>query len=73
MDKLDDRRIKDWLIRVARNKEIFTKIKDENIFNSIEKKIGFKINWQNLYALKIADYNDLKGIIKSESFKYDKR
>ena len=67
MDKLDDKRIKDWLIRVAKDRKYLTTIKDDNIFDNIEKKIGFKINWQNLYKLKIANYNDLKEIIKRKT------
>lgn len=69
IDNLDDRRLKDWFIRIATCREIFTTIKDVNILNYIEKRIGFKINWKNLYKMKIADYNDLKSIIKAESFK----
>lgn len=67
IDKLDDKRIKDWLIRVAKDRKYLTTIKDDNIFDNIEKKIGFKINWQNLYKLKIANYNDLKEIIKRKT------
>lgn len=67
MDKLDDKRIKDWLIRVAKDRKYLTTIKDDNIFDNIEKKIGFKINWQNLYGLKIANYSDLKEIIKRKT------
>ena len=63
MDNLDDRRLKDWLIRIAIAREIFTTIKDINTLDNIEKKIGFKINWQNLFENKIADYYDLKRAI----------
>ena len=66
MDDLDDRRLKDWLIRIANWREGFTTIKDMNVLNKIERKIGFKINWKNLYEMKIADYNDLKKVINRE-------
>lgn len=68
MNDIDDRRLKDWLIRIVTARDIFTTIKDENILNNIEKKIGFKINWQNLYEMKIANYNDLKRAIEREDF-----
>lgn len=66
MENLDDRRLKDWFIRIVIAREIFTTIKDINILNNIEKKIGFKINWKNLYEMKIADYEDLKRAINRE-------
>ena len=59
MENLDDRRIKDWLIRIAKYGEIFTTIKDVNVLNNIEKKIGLKINCKNLYNKKIASPKDL--------------
>lgn len=59
MENLDDRRIKDWLIRVAKHGAIFTTIRDANVFDNIEKKIGFKINYKNLYNKKIASAKDL--------------
>lgn len=59
MDNLDDRRIKDWLIRFAKHGVIFTTIRDVNVFNNIEKKIGFKIDYKNLYNKKIARAKDL--------------
>ena len=69
MNDIDDRRLKDWLIRVVTARNLFTTIKDENILNRIERKIGFRINLKNLYEMKIADYNDLKRAIKIEKFK----
>lgn len=69
MNDIDDKRLKDWLIRIVTARNLFTTIKDEKILNKLEKKIGFRINCKNLYEMKIADYNDLKRAIKSEKFK----
>lgn len=58
MKDLDDRRLKDWLIRVVKNRGIFKTIRVENIFNNLEKKLGIELNFENLYKMKILDYND---------------
>lgn len=68
MNILNDRRLKDWFIRIVRNREWFTTIKDVNILNELEKKIGFHINCKNLYEMKIADYSDLEWAIKRGTF-----
>ena len=69
MNNLDDRRIKDWLIRIVKSREFFTTLKDIKVLKQIEKKIGFEINCKNLYELNIADYNDLAKVIKRELYK----
>lgn len=68
MSNLDDRRLKDWLIRLVKDRDgIFFTTIDENRLNSIETKIGFKINCKNLYEMKIIDYNDIR---KAKIIKY---
>ena len=63
MEDLGDRRLKDWLIRIVVGREFFTTIRDVKVLNKIEETVGLKINWKNLYEMKIANYNDLKRAI----------
>lgn len=59
MDNLDDRRLKDWLIRTAKHRENINTIKNIDKLKKLEKKIGFKITCINLYRMDIANLDDL--------------
>ena len=61
---LNDRRLKDWLIRNVVWRALFPNCLCEKKMKEIEKKIGFKIDYIFLLNNKLADKNDLRRIFE---------